>query len=232
MTINELKYKGGRTLLYLKTNAVSIIILLIASYFWVKSVTRSVEEVKVARSDTSTSKTTYITQPTVYFPQYTPYKVTDTVKLQNIIIPNEYKPSNDIVELKKQVTDLANKLYRANKYRDTIRLKDSTGVEVGNVNIEDSITQNMLALRKANYTLKFPEKTITITNTVVAPPKTQVFFGGGIQVSPTSTYASGADLGLMLKTKKQHLLGINGGFINVNGKVIPQAGVRAYWNLK
>jgi hypothetical protein len=214
MNLDQIKYKISKSGSYLGSNLMNIaiiIILMIGLYFFAKSVTKTVSEVKIAKSDTTRS-ITHITQPTVYTQTYSPYRVTDTVIKQSIIIPQEYKPSEDIIELRKQVAELSYRLFKTNKYKDTIKLRDTTGLVVGNVNIADSITQNMIAGRRVDYTLKFPRETVIVDNYIAPKPTTQLYLGPDVTFSARSVPpVNQAGFSAILKTKKDFLFKAGGG---------------------
>lgn len=213
MNLDQIKYRASEGGKYLGRNLINIAILIILTiglYFFAKSVTRTVAEVSIAKRDTTRS-ITHITQPTVYTQSYTPYRVTDTLVRQSIIIPQEYKPSEDIAELKRQVAELSNRLFKANKYKDTIKLRDTSGLLVGNVNIADSVTQNMIAGRKVDYTLKFPKETVTVNNYITPKPTTQVYLGPEVSFKIQNMPFNQAGLSAILKTKKDLLFKAGGG---------------------
>lgn len=211
MNLNQIKYKVAESGKYLSRNLINIAILIILTiglYFFAKSVTRTVAEVSIAKRDTPSI--THITQPTVYTQTYTPYKVVDSVIRQSTIIVPQDRPSEDIAELKKQIADLSNKLFKSSKYKDTIHLKDTAGVAIGNVNINDSITQNKIANRKVDYTI-FPRDALVVTKYVPAKPTTQFYLGPEISTKFQSPIFNQAGLGAILKTKNDLLFKAGGG---------------------
>lgn len=209
MNFGRIRYGASQTLRYLGRNIITIIILLIGVYFFAKSVTRTVAEVAIAKRDTATT-ITHITQPTIYTQSYTPYRIKDTiVKQSTIIVPQEFKPSEDIAELKRQVTELSNRLFKSTKYRDTIHLKDTFGL-VGDVNINDSVTQNKIANRVVDYTL-FPREALIVTKFIPAKPITQFYLGPEMTLKFQNPIFNQAGLAAILKTKNDLLFKAGGG---------------------
>lgn len=136
----------------------------------------------------------------------------------------QYIPSADYNILLQQFQDLKETLLSKNYFKDSIPLDT-----FGYIKLNDTIQKNMFAGR--GYTTKFhiPVKTTTITNTIHPPTKTQLYFGGGI-VGDKSSFLQQLNLGLMLKTKRDILLGANGGYdFNTHQWIF---GINSYWKIK
>lgn len=174
------------------------------------------------RPDTA-SKTIYITQPTVFIPQYTPIPSQSQIP---IIIPQSYKPSDNLEVLLKQYKELVEKFLTQKTYKDSIELKDTAGKKVGVVNLEDIVSENEIKSRKPSYQLEFPITTITIREPYKF--KNQVYLGGGI-LGSENQLITGAKTGIYLKNKKDQLYGIS---IHKTTKYPVIFSLEAYWKLK
>lgn len=171
--------------------------------------------------------TEYIPQPPIQIPVYMP---TQSSSQAPIIIPPSYQPSKDYETLIKQYNDLANKFLAVNTYKDSITLKDTSGMRVGVVNLQDVVSENQLKSRSPSYQLSFPHTTTTIT--LREPPKNQVFFGGGLSGSPTFP-VNGVDLGLIIKNKKDRVYDFKAGMRSYNGSTFqPNFQIGTYWKIK
>jgi hypothetical protein len=94
----------------------------------------------------------------------------------------EYMPSGDYNELVKQFQSLKETLLSKNIYIDSLML-DSLGW----VKITDTLQRNAILGRVFEKNIRIPIKTVTITNTVQAPPRRQVYVGGSVYATPFST---------------------------------------------
>jgi hypothetical protein len=189
---------------------------------------------KKVSSDTvvvRTTDTAYVQQPPVQIPVYIPIQSGSSAP---IYIP---QPSNDNAELVAQFRQLAEQHYRNNFYSDRIQLRDSSGKDVGFVNVNDTISQNKIAGRGVNYQLKFPvitnTITTTITNTIQEPPKRQLYIGGGI-TGTTTLPINGFNAKLLYKDKKDNQFGVSAGLLKIAGlpKMQPQFEISKYWKIK
>lgn len=150
--------------------------------------------------------TTQIPQPIVIMPQYQPQQAGNTVFPINI--PAQYNPSGDIQKLTEQYNDLVKKFLASKTYKDSIELKDTAGLKVGIVNLTQGVSENELKYTQPSYQLSFPKTTITIREPYV--PRNQVFIGGGLSSTLNPAVFSEAEIGLMLKNKKENMLGLAG----------------------
>jgi len=185
-------------------------------YFWGKQVPDTVS-VK--------TNTIYVPQPPVYIPQYIPQQTSSQAP---IIIPPQYQPSADQSELIKQYQELVNKFLAQNRYKDSIILKDSTGKQVGKVDLDDIVSENKIKSRSPSYQLTFPHTTTTITIKEPYKPKLQGYLGAGLSGNQTSL-VNGVDIYAFLKTKRDKVYGIKAK-VGFNGKI--DYGIYAAFKLK
>lgn len=210
---------------FLKTNWLSLLVLILVGFLFINRDPFGCNPIQVAKSDTvRTEKIQYIPQAPVILTQYTP-SATDTV--YKLVSPPEYKASEDLITLTKQYNALARDFLATKNYRDSILLKDTFGVQVGIVNLDDDVSKSSIVARRPSYQLNFPLKTITNTITVTAPPKNQFFYGGGI-TGNKSDIVNGANIGLQFKNKHNEIFGLNTGFQSYIGSLHPQFGVSFY----
>lgn len=153
------------------------------------------------------TKNTVVTQPTV-------------VKTIPGVPGTNYVPDPEYKKLVLQYQDLVKKYIAKNIHKDSIKI-DS----IGYVNIEDTVSHNLIKGRKTSYNLKYP----IITNTITLPPirKNQLYYGGGVEYKPM--VGEEINLGLLLKTKSDQIYSIYGG---VDSKGNYQVGVQSYWKIK
>jgi hypothetical protein len=133
----------------------------------------------------------------------------------------EYLPDTNYDKLIKQYEDLVRELLAKNISSDSIKI-DS----IGHVYIIDTVSKNMITGRSTRYNVKYP----IITNTVIVPEKkkVQLYVGGGIQ-GEKSGEINQINGGLLLKTKKDQIIGIYAG-TSLNG--IPVYGIQSFWKIK
>lgn len=133
----------------------------------------------------------------------------------------QYIPDPSYDKLVIQYKSLVDLCTAKNVYSDTLKI-DSLGY----VNVLDTISKNRIQGRRFKYELKYPIVTKTIT--LQAPPKTQVYIGGGLQGNQYDIINQ-FNAGLLLKTKTDKMYGIYTG-INTNGNM--QYGLQMYWKIK
>lgn len=133
----------------------------------------------------------------------------------------QYVPDTSYSKLVIQYKSLVDLCTAKNVYSDTLKI-DS----IGYVNVLDTISKNRIQGRRFKYDLKYPVVTKTIT--LQAPPKTQVYIGGGLQGNQYNI-VNQFNAGLLLKTKKDQIYGVSAG-MNTDGKV--QYGLQSYWKIK
>lgn len=138
-------------------------------------------------------------------------------------IDTQYLPDPDYAVLKARFEALVKEHTARNIYSDSLRL-DS----IGYVIINDSVQFNKLFDRSYKYHYELP--TITKTITVIEHPKkiNQLYVGGGVLGNKTQGVA-GAEVGLLLKNKKDQIYGVKVGS-DLNGNLL--YGVQGYWKIK
>ncbi len=134
-----------------------------------------------------------------------------------------YLPSKDYDSLYIQYTNLKEAFLSKNIYRDSVQIDT-----FGYVKVIDTIQKNQSLGRSYIKDLKIPEKTITITNTIIPAPKRQLYIGGGIFGNQNNIVGE-VQAGVILKNKKDQLFGLSTG-INANGQI--QYGISSYWKIK
>jgi hypothetical protein len=132
----------------------------------------------------------------------------------------QYVPDTSYTKLVIQYKSLVDLCTAKNVYSDTLKI-DS----IGYVNVKDTVSKNRIQGRSYNYNLKYP--IITKTITVQAPPKTQVYIGGGLQGNPYNI-VNQFSAGLLLKTKKDKIYGVYTG-MSKDGRI--QYGLQSYWKI-
>lgn len=140
-----------------------------------------------------------------------------------IATPPEYIADTNYPKLLAQYNDLLSKYMALVEFKDTIRLDT-----LGYVAITDTVNQNNIKGRSVRSNYKIP--TITVTNTITnyAPPKAMLFFGGGVQGNQTLG-VTGANLGILYKSKKDKIVGFNVG--STIGSQL-NYGISSYWKIK
>jgi len=140
-----------------------------------------------------------------------------------IATPPEYIADTNYPKLLAQYNDLLKKYMALVEFKDTIRLDT-----LGYVAITDTVNQNSIKGRSVRSNYKIP--TITITNTIThyAPLKAALFFGGGVEGNQTLG-VTGANVGILYKSKKDKIVGINVGS-NIGQQLT--FGISSYWKIK
>lgn len=209
---------------FIKNNILSLIILGLFGWFFFFG-RGNIGCSKSARTtaDTVYSKhTEYIQQPPVTIPQYQPIIIESR---QPAVIPQPYQPSTNYDVLIKQYQEILSKFLAQNTYKDSLQLKDSTGANVGVVNLHDMVSENMIKSRNPTYQLRFPHTTesMKITKTV---NKRQFYFGGEVKGAQTS-FLTGASLGVLYKDRKDKIYGLGTGWMN--NEIFFEA--KTYWKI-
>lgn len=140
-----------------------------------------------------------------------------------IATPPEYIADTNYPKLLAQYNGLLSKYMALVEFKDTIRLDT-----LGYVAITDTVNQNSIKGRSVRSNYKIPTVTITNTITHYAPPTSMFFFGGGVQGNKTLGI-TGANLGLLYKSKKDKIVGINVG--STIGEQLT-FGISSYWKIK
>jgi hypothetical protein len=209
----------------------AIIGLVIVIYFQTCSKGGECNAPKVHSDTVTTRDTVFIPGTVTTIPTYIPVPVGKGKPTKEIP-----PASDDYQEVVNQYNDIADSFYSYTYYRDSIKLKDSLypGKDLGYVEIYDQISENHINHRDIKYQLKFPEikEKTTITNTIEAKKKNQLYIGGGL-MGNQQTPIQGLEADLMLKSKNDHLYGISAGFQKPDGTkvVTPYFGVRMFWKI-
>lgn len=135
----------------------------------------------------------------------------------------EYLADTNYARLKVQYDSLLKEFFALKTYYDTVRLDT-----LGYVSIIDSVQKNGILGRSFHTNYKIPTVTVTKTITHYAPPKANLFFGGGVQGNQTLG-VTGANLGILYKSKKDKIVGINVG--STIGEQL-NYGISSYWKIK
>jgi len=117
-----------------------------------------------------------------------------------------------------------------NKFSDTLKLSNNQGF----VYLNQTVNENKIVDRKFSATIK--PKIVRETPPPPPPIRNQVFFGINGAVSKED-WVNSIGLGLILKTKKDHLFQVNLGVANrtvdgTTGELRPYVGGGVYWKVK
>jgi hypothetical protein len=148
------------------------------------------------------------------------------LKVKQIIhdtLPPEYIADTNYPKLKAQYDTLVKEYLAKNTYTDTLKI-DS----IGWIAVADTVKKNQLENRSYKWNYKIPVITNTITIQNYEKPKNQIYIGGGIDVNKGIT-VNNIHIGGLLKTKKDHILGITIG-TQIDGGVV--YGFQSYWKIK
>lgn len=144
-------------------------------------------------------------------------------KIIHDTIPPIYLADPDYARLKVQYDSLLKEFFALKIYADTVRLDT-----LGYVSVIDSIQKNGIIGRSYRTNYKIPTITNTVTIHHYDKPKAQLYWGGGLELSPTLA-PTGAHGGLILKTKKDQLIGLKVG-TGIGGGI--NYGFSSYWKIK
>lgn len=117
-----------------------------------------------------------------------------------------------------------------NKFSDTLKLSNNQGF----VYLNQTVNENKIVDRKFSATIK--PKIVRETPPPPPPIRNQVFFGINGAVSKED-WVNSIGLGLILKTKEDHLFQVNLGVANrildgTTGELRPYIGGGVYWKVK
>ena len=120
--------------------------------------------------------------------------------------------------------------YFTNSFIDTLKLNNNQGF----VYLNQTISENKIASRKWSATIK--PKIVREPAPEPPPIKNQVFFGINGAVSKED-WVNSLGMGLILKTKKDHLYQVGVGVANrtidgISGEFKPYIGGGVYWKIK
>jgi hypothetical protein len=147
-----------------------------------------------------------------------------TVKevIHDPVIIQQYVPDTNYERLKLQFEMLVKEHTAKNVYADTLKLDT-----LGYIAVADTTQLNKLLNRTYDYKYKIPTITEKITITKYPPKRNQVYIGGAINVDKGFA-PSTAEVGLILKTKRDQIMGVKAGS-DINGNV--NYGFQSYWKI-
>jgi len=137
-------------------------------------------------------------------------------------LPPQYLPDTNYAALKLQFEALVKEHASKNVYSDTLKLDT-----LGYIAVADTTQFNKLLNRSYDYKYKIPTITEQITITKYPPKRNQVYIGGAINVD-AKLAPSTAEVGLILKTKRDQIMGVKAGS-DINGNV--NYGFQSYWKI-
>ena len=213
---------------FLKNNAVALLAILLFALWTLRTGGCDPERGRPIRDTIRTETITYIPQPPVYIPMYQPGKPD---VFNPVIIPPNYRPSENYDALVKQFTKLVQDHLATKTYRDSIQLKDTAGNRVGVVNLVDVVAENEIKTREPSYQLSFPLRSITNNITVTNPPRRQLFAGAGL-MGQSSSILSGAVVGLGYKNLKDQIFFVEVGGVRAGDRLDAYGSIKSYWKIK
>jgi hypothetical protein len=137
-------------------------------------------------------------------------------------LPPQYLPDTNYAALKLQFEALVKEHASKNVYSDTLKLDT-----LGYIAVADTTQFNKLLNRSYDYKYKIPTITEQITITKYPTKRNQVYIGGAINVD-AKLAPSTAEVGLILKTKRDQIMGVKAGS-DINGNV--NYGFQSYWKI-
>jgi hypothetical protein len=164
--------------------------------------------------------TTYEVHDSLIIKKMTVYKTLPPV---HDTLPPQYIADTNYAALKVQYEKLLGLFLARNVYVDSLKL-DSVGYVV----VSDTVHSNKLDNRGYKYNYKIPTIHTTTTITKYAPPKNQLYAGGGIGGNKTLGVTS-LNAGLLLKTKSDQIYSVTVG-TNTDGQI--GYGFQTFWKLK
>ena len=148
-------------------------------------------------------------------------RVIKTVEIRsNDTIINNYLPDTNYNKLVGQYQEVVKELLAKNIHSDSIRIDTN-----GYVKITDTVQKNLIIGRVTDVNIKYP--IIKETITVHQKPVNQLYIGGGIGASQNALINQ-VRAGVILKTKKDKIFGVNVG-ISTQGTVV--YGFDSYWKI-
>lgn len=208
-----------KKILDIKTIIISLlIIILVGQFFFNTTPSNDKEIIKIEGKKYSIEKTT---TDTVYVPIETiKYIKGKDIYHEKIVEKTVFKtPDIDSMMI---VADYFNKYL----YQDTLILNDNLGLII----VNDTIYQNKVLSRRYISVIDIPE---TKTNTYISPlPRYQLYYGLEMSINKQVLFSS-VGIGLQLKNKQDHMLGISVGFMNTGSNmVVPYIGGSYYRKLQ
>lgn len=204
-----LKDKLTQVLDFIKLQSVNLLIIVIILFIFLKSCD-SGSDIKIKPK----RDTVWIHKDSVV---YSKPKIINTVLVKYKERSPEYLPDTNYKNLVVQYNKLADKFLASNIYKDSLKI-DSLGYVI----VNDTISNNLLKKRSFVYNFKYPK----ITEYIPKKKRNQIYYGSGVVLGDQSLQA--INIGAILKTKKDHIWGVNVG-INSNQQIIYS--VQTYWKL-
>jgi hypothetical protein len=204
-----LKNKLTQVLDFIKLQSVNILIILIGLLIFLKSCD-SGSDIKIKPK----RDTVWIHKDSVV---YSKPKIINTVLVKYKERSPEYLPDTNYKNLVVQYNKLADKFLASNIYKDSLKI-DSLGYVI----VNDTISNNLLKKRSFVYNFKYPK----VIEYIPEKKRNQIYYGSGVVLGDQSLQA--INIGAILKTKKDHIWGVNVG-INSNQQIIYS--VQTYWKL-
>lgn len=133
-------------------------------------------------------------------------------------IYNYYVADTNYSRLLVQYQEVVKELLARNIHQDSIRIDTNAYVK-----ITDTVQKNLIIGRSIQSRITYP----IITNTVPQKPVNQLYIGGGIGASQNALINQVRG-GVILKTKKDKIFGVNVG-ISTQGTVV--YGFDSYWKI-
>lgn len=134
-----------------------------------------------------------------------------------------YKPDPNYSVLLKQYTILGSNHFDTNTYMTPINFG-----KYGSANILDTISENRLIGSSINYKLNIPDSTNIITVHQTEKPNRQFYVGGGLSGNSVQML-NGANVGVLYKTRQDHIYEFKVGYSTGNGISYT---VGTYWKIK
>lgn len=198
---------------------VAILLVIIAvQYFWPKPTVEPIDESQYIKIGSKRHKILMEQVEVRYIPV-----TTKTIAYKPAIV----KFKEPVVIYPKNVIDTAAvvKAFYTQSYYEDIQPIDS----IGTVMIMDTIHGNSIVSRRLQFDYDLPIETISIITET--PPVNKVFLGGGININSVD-FVSAGYAGLMFKTKKDKLFGVQIGAVNKENALSPYVGASLYWKIK
>lgn len=148
-------------------------------------------------------------------------KVIKTVEItSHDTIINHYLPDTNYQKLLVQYQDVVKELLAKNIHSDSIRIDTN-----GYVKISDTVQKNLIIGRVTEVNIKYP--IIKETITVHQKPVNQLYIGGGVGANKNALINQ-VRAGVILKTKKDKIFGVNVG-VSTQGTIV--YGFDSYWKI-
>ncbi len=205
-------FKLGKGKFYLAIIAVLVSIILLQRIFQPKPTDLN-DYIKIGGKEyvllSSKVDTLWLPQDTIKVPEYVP--------VPGDVVTVEVPIDVDTIAILK---DYYSKYY----YSDVVPL-DS----IGTATISDTISKNKIISRSIIFDYKIPiiKETIVVQEDRV----NKMFIGGGINVA-NEDFINSVYIGVILKTKRDKMFGLNIGASTVNNELFPYVGGSMYWKIR